>query len=74
MKQRNTHTSVKATKNGPPPSITTQERAKQLIEENTLPLCNDGDEDCNPLDPYDEETVTPMESEFNNLMATFLTY
>ena len=75
IKQRNTYTSVKATKNGPPqPSITTQERAKQLIEENTLPFCNDDDEDCNPLDPYDEETVAPMESEFNNLMATFLTY
>ncbi len=55
--------------------LSTQEEALQLIEENTLP-CNDQDEDedCNPLSPYDDETVAPIESEFLSLMATFLTY
>jgi len=53
--------------------LSTQEEARQLMEENTLP-CNDDDEDCNPLSPYDDETVAPIESEFHSLMATFLTY
>eukprot|EP00984_Skeletonema_dohrnii_P011518 scaffold4604_cov110-Skeletonema_dohrnii-CCMP3373.AAC.6 len=53
--------------------LSTQEEARQLMEENTLP-CEDDDEDCNPLSPYDDETVAPIESEFHSLMATFLTY
>jgi hypothetical protein len=52
----------------------TQEEALQLIEENTLPCNDDHEEDCNPLSPYDDETVAPIESEFRSLMATFLTY
>lgn len=54
-------------------SLSTQEEARQLIEENKLP-CDEDDEDCNPLSPYDVETVAPIESEFYSLMATFLTY
>lgn len=62
-----------ATRSSPNSSLSTQEEARQLIEENTLP-CDEEDEDCNPLSPYDAETVAPIESEFYSLMATFLTY
>lgn len=64
---------LSATRSTPNSSLSTQEEARQLIEENTLP-CDEDDEDCNPLSPYDAETVAPIESEFYSLMATFLTY
>ncbi len=62
-----------ASRSSPSSSLSTQEEARQLIEENTLP-CDEDDEDCNPLSPYDADTVAPIESEFYSLMATFLTY
>lgn len=50
--------------------LTTQEVARQLIKENTLPSSDDNHEDSsNPFSSYDNEI-----SEFHALMATFLTY
>eukprot|EP00986_Skeletonema_menzelii_P005856 scaffold2191_cov232-Skeletonema_menzelii.AAC.1 len=66
-----------ATRNSSPStnssSLSPQEQARQLMEANLLP-CDKGDEDCDPLSLYDDETVAPVESEFHSLMATFLTY
>lgn len=76
VKRRTTH-QLYATRNHSSSnisSLSTKEEALQLIKENTLSSDNDGDEDCNRLSPYDDETIAPIESEFHSLMSTFLTY
>mmetsp|Transcript_26572 Transcript_26572/g.56526 ORF Transcript_26572/g.56526 Transcript_26572/m.56526 type:complete len:506 (+) Transcript_26572:73-1590(+) len=61
-------------------TLSRKEIALQLMEENSMPLANDDDHlyesgDANhPTNGYDEEQRTPLESEFVNMMFTFLTY
>ena len=51
--------------------------AKRLYEENSMPL-HDKDIDTSivlhDLAGYDQDSTSPLESEFKSLMATFLTY
>ena len=49
--------------------------ARQLLANNTMPTVSDSEHEFkDPLDHYDVDLMTPMESEFQSLMNTFLTY